>query len=287
MWPSARAFHSMTYDAAHQEIVMYGGLDTNGQPLLDTWVWNGTTWLQRTTTMSPPGPLGPALGYDWDAGVVVMFGGSPTSRQTWLWDGTDWLEATVGIERPTARGSSTFAWNPARHALVMTQAIFASAFETWEWRTTSIHPPAGEWSRVSTTDAPTSRAAGGSFTTLDGSGITLFQGITNDSSTGAAVDEVWELRYDGPGAADACTVERDADGDGLTGCDDPDCWRRCSPDCPPGTSCMGTDSRCGDGVCGIVENCRICPADCPTCTDTRCGDFVCDPGEANCLADCP
>jgi hypothetical protein len=47
--PSDRAYASMTYDSATQQIILFGG---QGDPL-DTypctmWAWNGTTWQQLT-----------------------------------------------------------------------------------------------------------------------------------------------------------------------------------------------------------------------------------------------
>jgi hypothetical protein len=34
-----------------------------------------------------------------------------------------------------------------------------------------------------------------------------------------------------------CSGSADLDGDGLAGCDDPDCWTECHPACPPLTTC--------------------------------------------------
>ena len=79
---------------------------------------------------------------------------------------------------------------------------------------------------------------------------------------------------------DRCTSVTDSDGDGLGGCDDPDCWGRCTPSCPPSTTRvdMATSSTlawpvacavrgaryCGDGSCNQpLEDRALCPADCP------------------------
>jgi hypothetical protein len=53
----------------------------------------------------------------------------------------------------------------------------------------------------------------------------------------------------------------DSDGDGRTGCADPDCWGRCSPLCPPGETCTPGAPHGGDGVRGAVEDSSICPDD--------------------------
>jgi uncharacterized protein YkwD len=55
--------------------------------------------------------------------------------------------------------------------------------------------------------------------------------------------------------------------------------------CPP--DCGQCRPICGDGVCGVGENCEICPADCGVCT-LGCGDGTCgiDESCASCPVDC-
>lgn len=281
-WPRARGFHALAHDGIRHETLLFGGLDQGNAALGDTWVWSGTTWLPRTPAHSPGPRVGSAMGFDYGAGVVVLFGGlgGASSADTWIWDGTDWHDVTNPLaQSPTTRGGATLTWNPARRCLVLSQGLFASVFETWEWRMTPASPLTGTWSRVPTAVVPSPPPAlAAAFSTRDGSGISLLQGF--------GTDELWELRYDGPAPLDGCTVARDSDGDGLVACDDPDCWRACTPLCPPGTTCDAAEPHCGDAVCSTVENCRICPQDCVTCGDIRCGDFVCDPGET-CPGDCP
>ena len=86
---------------------------------------------------------------------------------------------------------------------------------------------------------------------------------------------------------DTCVLGSDVDADGLVGCADPDCWGYCTPLCPPDTSCDPSAARCGDGTCGPVEDCRVCPGDCGACTSI-CGDFLCEVAETamSCPGDC-
>jgi cysteine-rich repeat protein len=100
------------------------------------------------------------------------------------------------------------------------------------------------------------------------------------------LNDTWTLTWASDRPAEAC-VGLDADQDGRFGCDDPDCFGRCTPRCPPGTLCDPAWPRCGDGVCSGLESCRLCPADCDACTPV-CGDCFCDPGEttATCPGDC-
>jgi hypothetical protein len=291
-WPAARYFHAMAYDAARDQVVLFGGFN-GSTDLGDTWVWNGKTWTRKMPLTSPSARRGATMGYDSKYQAVVLFSGQANNtaqRDTWIWDGTNWKEVTpTNDDSPPPRTLATLTWNPAREALVVTQTFnFAITFmDTWEWVMTSSS--SGFWRELAPSVRPTYRALAGAYTTLDGSGITI--GFGADTS-GAARTDQWELRFDVPSAVDSCRTSFDVDGDELVGCGsstdagDPDCWRVCTPLCPPGTSCPMDAPRCGDNLCSAIENCRNCPLDCTTCTDTSCGDFACDPGET-CLGDCP
>ena len=62
--PSARIGAAMTYDAATGNVVLFGGEDSNGVALSDTWLWDGNTWTNhvahhriRVKTDSHPRPF--------------------------------------------------------------------------------------------------------------------------------------------------------------------------------------------------------------------------------------
>lgn len=59
-----------------------------------------------------------------------------------------------------------------------------------------------------------------------------------------------------------------------------------APACP--VDCSSVPGACGDGVCGPVETCVKCPADCGTCGGPTCGDGTCDASEScvSCFTDC-
>src|ERR1041384_1364861 len=69
--PSARNFHTMTFDSSRGVAVLFGGYPYNNE----TWEWNGAAWTQRVVS-GPPSDLGQAMAYDSARGVSVMFGGS-------------------------------------------------------------------------------------------------------------------------------------------------------------------------------------------------------------------
>lgn len=45
--PTARWGHAMVYDEAREVIVLFGGIDMDGNRLNDTWEYDGNTWRQR------------------------------------------------------------------------------------------------------------------------------------------------------------------------------------------------------------------------------------------------
>ena len=54
--PTVRSSHAMAYDRQRARVVLFGGWQNvyNNYYLGDTWEWDGTTWLLRTTTGPVP-----------------------------------------------------------------------------------------------------------------------------------------------------------------------------------------------------------------------------------------
>jgi hypothetical protein len=84
----------MIYDAATQDVILFGGYD--GHYLGDTWAWTGTTWTQLAPAVSPPGLEYASMTYDALNQRVMLFGGASNGTQTkhpsstWAWNGTTW-----------------------------------------------------------------------------------------------------------------------------------------------------------------------------------------------------
>src|SRR5262245_56581527 len=57
---SGRNFSAMVYDAARNEVVLFGGIMNYTQMLGDTWIWDGSNGIQKSATDSPP----PRFGHD-------------------------------------------------------------------------------------------------------------------------------------------------------------------------------------------------------------------------------
>jgi hypothetical protein len=92
--PPARVGFAMTYDQVRREVVLFGGLDSNFQPLGDTWLWNGGHW-RRHEGDGPSARDLTEMAFDTARGVTVLFGGDSNTSQgsladTWEWDGSRW-----------------------------------------------------------------------------------------------------------------------------------------------------------------------------------------------------
>ena len=109
-------------------------------------------------------------------------------------------------------------------------------------------------------------------------------------AAGVPLGDTWLGRLQDTRPREVCRVDRDTDGDGLSGCEDGDCAGICNP-----SGCLTTQcavGSCGDSVCSAVEKagggCAICPEDCGVCLSV-CGDGHCSAAELaqqDCPGDC-
>src|SRR5580765_7461768 len=74
--PSPRCCMDMAYDAASNQVVLFGGFILDSPYLLgDTCTWDGTDWTQRFPAHFPSARYYTSMAYDAARGQVVMFGG--------------------------------------------------------------------------------------------------------------------------------------------------------------------------------------------------------------------
>lgn len=141
--PLARYHQGMAYDTARGVSVVFGGLDSRGNGISDTWEWDGANWA--LVSQDGPGPrYFHSMSYDSVRGVTVVYGGYSRLTDTWEWNGSQWNQvATTG---PDAQHSHAMAFDSARGVTV----LFGGAGEnrrlndTWEW-------DGAAWSQVAQT----------------------------------------------------------------------------------------------------------------------------------------
>ena len=131
--PPARHNADVIYDAATQNVVLFGGYD--GRYLGDTWTWDGATWTEQHSMPLGTTPLPRDTGsfvYDAATGTGVLYGGFDGTQafvDTWTWNGT-WTRQTPA----TSPADPTYAWMAAYDAVTQQVLLFGEDDgQTWAW----------------------------------------------------------------------------------------------------------------------------------------------------------
>ncbi|HET9304409.1 MAG TPA: kelch repeat-containing protein [Candidatus Sulfotelmatobacter sp.] len=140
--PSARINMAMAYDAAGKNIVLFGG-DDGTSYLNDTWILNGSGWVQLHPPVSPSVRTASAMGFDRPTGKIVMFGGFNGAQylgDTWIWDGVaqTWTEANP-TSRPTPVTLPMLYTDPLNGHAGMIGGFDGNFYQniTWQWTGTN------------------------------------------------------------------------------------------------------------------------------------------------------
>jgi len=125
--PSARRFHSISYDPTTTGILMFGGLDGTAAHLDDTWLFlGGNTWVPMAPTVVPPTRRQHHLVTRPDVGDVLLVGGQNATlsapakwrRDTHSWNGSDWVQILTATE-PQGVVANDATYDLARQRVVM------------------------------------------------------------------------------------------------------------------------------------------------------------------------
>ncbi len=112
--PPDREGHAMAFDPLRNRVVMFGGRDTLGLPLADTWEFDvaNSAWVQ---ILPPPGPAPRwrhAMAFDPQLGMVVLTGGDDTLSnvfpESWGWNGAVWVPLAPWPGLPTYHHAMCF-----------------------------------------------------------------------------------------------------------------------------------------------------------------------------------
>lgn len=159
--PPVRSDHKLVYDAARQQIVLFGGefyAPMQGlQPMGDTWTYDGTQWLQQNPAVVPSARSRHAMVDEPLRQRVLLFGGDngygSLFGDTWEWDGATWSVRTVATA-PQARRGHAMVLDPQNNTVVLFGGggtlLSQVLDDTWQWNGTT-------WSPVTTTRTPPAR----------------------------------------------------------------------------------------------------------------------------------
>lgn len=186
--PPVRGYAGMTYDAARDEIVLYGG-SQGGDPYGDLWSLQGTDW----DPVVPPVPLARAshaMAYDLRRGQVVMTGGSNATGtgirlDQWRWDGLNWRPA---LPLPGARRGHVMVYDSKRDRLV----VFGGIAPPVVYRNEHFEFDGTTWTANDMT-RPSSRAySGAAYDSVRGRTV-VFGGVFINGMVTTRFDETWEF----------------------------------------------------------------------------------------------
>jgi len=139
--PPALHWENLAFDAAHQRLVLFGGMTLAGTYLTETWTWNGARWTRLADSASSPGPRhAHAMTYDAATSRVMLFGGMrdmrdaslpPAERErplcdTWSLSDSTWTSAADTTCPIAARAAATLVARDARGALILVEGVRAS-----------------------------------------------------------------------------------------------------------------------------------------------------------------
>jgi len=139
--PQSGYYPAMAYDSAHNQVVLFGGVDSSvfspsPNYSSDTWTWDGSTWSKQFPSTSPPPRCCYGMAYDAARGQIVIFGGANASgflTDTWVWDGVDWTQKASG---PGPRLHVAMAYDAARQQVVLfggSNGTPSPYGDTWVW----------------------------------------------------------------------------------------------------------------------------------------------------------
>lgn len=136
--PAARSSHTMVTVGSGGEsaVAVFGGLNSAGTLLADTWIWREGSW---TLLADPPSAReGVAMATDPKAGRVLMFGGNESASVSasialYEWSGAAWRPLTISGGQPGGRAKAVFATVPDVGAVLAGGATAAGVGlgETW------------------------------------------------------------------------------------------------------------------------------------------------------------
>ncbi|MBL8724651.1 MAG: hypothetical protein JNK49_11425 [Planctomycetes bacterium] len=124
------------YGLCHHEqtgkTVLFGGFGANGQPINETWEWDGAAWSLRAMPNSPQANYEQSMVYDSLRQVIVLL---DATLRPWEYDGTTWTpRPSTGT--PPLRSFYGLAFDRARGRTVLfggQTASYQHLNDTWEW----------------------------------------------------------------------------------------------------------------------------------------------------------
>ncbi len=134
--PSRVADHVLVADVLG--LILFGGAQSGGTKLDETWRFRGNTWTKLSPRIRPPKRFRHAGAYDRGRGKFVIFGGSTSLRgghmaDTWEFRGTTWTQIKPA-KSPSARNDAAMVYDSRQRRILLfggRDANGTSLNDTW------------------------------------------------------------------------------------------------------------------------------------------------------------
>lgn len=148
--PSPRFAPRMAYDESRGRVVLFGDRTqpTSGVLLGDTWEFDGFTWLEIDTPVSPPPATDPAIAYDHVKQQVIL-----VDRAVWRYDSGGWHLVDDRQSYGFRRGA-TLTYDTREESLVLFGGTLSTSLHgTWvysyeNWAIILPGPKAGAYPKM-------------------------------------------------------------------------------------------------------------------------------------------
>ena len=153
--PAGRSFQTMTYDAAHSRITMFGGKTDAATGVNETWVYDGNDWAQLQPQNAPSPRIWSGSAYDTTRNRIVLYGGQFTTTDlktttnyydTWEFDGTNWTQ--TGSNGPQITTPLLGYYEPTQ------QMIMLGSDTSQKPHMYSLNPSSGTWTEMTPSTMP-------------------------------------------------------------------------------------------------------------------------------------
>lgn len=192
--PPRRNAAGWVFDTTRGVMVLAGGSQPPAIYRGDTWLYDGSQWLETALDTGPPtacsmGTCTTRMVFEPFAGVSILVRSAPGGLETWTFDGARWAKlATTGA--PGNRSHFSLAYDRARKRVVLFggEAMMTVRNDTWEL-------DGSTWTERTLQVAPPARAEAAMAYDSTRHKVVLFGGRTGPGGPGQGRDDTWE--YDG------------------------------------------------------------------------------------------
>ncbi|MBN1384337.1 MAG: hypothetical protein JW983_05630 [Elusimicrobia bacterium] len=136
--PDARRWHSTAYSSSEDKVLLFGGFDSSGDPLGDTWVYDPQSgqWTQKSPAVSPGQRYGHIM-VSSGTNKVILFGGyngADYFNDTWEYDfeKSSWTQI-VTISSPIALVYSCAGYDSKNNKIILFGGISTGTIESATW----------------------------------------------------------------------------------------------------------------------------------------------------------